>query len=103
MTSFDGVPVEKIDEDLSSSTRDESDLRSEVHQDHSDSYASDNIKSESHSDIERIIMDSLQHQKVDPVEAKSIASALIEEIESEIQRRECLPPATTSGEVCRII
>ncbi|XP_063910772.1 titin-like isoform X7 [Zophobas morio] len=99
VTSFDGAPVEKIDEDLSLSTRDESDLGSEIHQDHSDSYASDKIKSESHSDIERIIMDSLQHQKVDPIEAKAIASALIEEIEAEIQRRECLPPATTTGEV----
>jgi hypothetical protein len=100
VTSFDAATVEKIEreDDLSLSTRDESDLGSEIHQDHSDSYASDKIKSESHSDIERIILDSLQQQKVDPVEAKAIASALIEEIEAEIQRRECLPPSSTVSE-----
>nr|XP_015834181.1 PREDICTED: ankyrin-3 isoform X12 [Tribolium castaneum] len=101
VTSFDAATVEKFEkeEDLSLSTRDESDLGSEIHQDHSDSYASDKIKSESHSDIERIILDSLHQQKVDPVEAKAIASALIEEIETEIQRRECLPPSAATGDV----
>ncbi|XP_015834172.2 titin isoform X6 [Tribolium castaneum] len=101
VTSFDAATVEKFEkeEDLSLSTRDESDLGSEIHQDHSDSYASDKIKSESHSDIERIILDSLHQQKVDPVEAKAIASALIEEIEAEIQRRESLPPSAATGDV----
>lgn len=101
VTSFDGATVEKLEkeDDLSLSTRDESDLGSEIHQDHSDSYASDKIKSESHSDIERIILDSLHQQKVDPVEAKAIASALIEEIETEIHKRESMPPSATTGDV----
>lgn len=75
------------DEDLSGSVRDESDLGSEIHQDHSDSY-SDKIKSESHSEIEKIILESLHHQKVDPEEAKKIATALIEDIEVEIGKRQ---------------
>lgn len=78
------------DDDLSSSIRDESDLGSEIHQDHSDSCESDKVKSESHSDIEKIILDSLHQQRVHPEEAKRIASALIEEIEAEIQARESL-------------
>ncbi|KAL3274831.1 hypothetical protein HHI36_019614 [Cryptolaemus montrouzieri] len=76
------------EEDLSSDVRDESDLGSEIHQDHSDSSASDKIKSESHSDMKRIILESLHQQKVDPEEAKIIANSLIEEIESEIQKVE---------------
>lgn len=79
--------VEK-DEDLSGSVRDESDLGSEIHQDHSDSYASDKIKSETHSEMEKIILESLHQQKVDPEEAKKIATALIEDIEAEIERRQ---------------
>lgn len=75
------------DDDLSGSVRDESDLGSEIHQDHSDSYASDKIKSDSHSDIEKIILESLHQQKVDPEEAKRIANDLIEEIEAELQKR----------------
>lgn len=75
------------DDDFSGSVRDESDLGSEIHQDHSDSYASDKIKSESHNEIEKIILDSLHHQKVDPEEAKKIATALIEDIEAEIEKR----------------
>lgn len=76
------------DDDLSSSLREESDLGSEIHQDHSDSLASDKIKSDSYTDIEKIILDSLHQQQVDPDEAKKIASALVGEIESEIQKRE---------------
>lgn len=82
------------DDDLSGSVRDESDLGSEIHQDHSDSYASDKIKSESHSEIEKIILDSLHQQKVDPEEAKKIASALIEDIETEIQKRQSITDTT---------
>lgn len=78
--------IEK-DDDLSGSVRDESDMGSEIHQDHSDSYSSDKIKSESHSEMERIILESLHHQKVDPEEAKRIAAALIEDIEIEIEKR----------------
>ncbi|KAJ8951609.1 hypothetical protein NQ318_012279 [Aromia moschata] len=85
----DDEKIEKED-DLSSSAHDESDLGSEIHQDHSCSSESDRVRSDSHSDIEKIILDSLHHQKVHPEEAKKIASALIEEIEAEIQRRESL-------------
>lgn len=83
------LSVEK--DDLSSSVKDESDLGSEIHQDHSDSYESDKIKSEAQSDIEKIILDSLYQQKVHPDEAKKIASALVEEIEAEMQKRESAP------------
>lgn len=98
VTAIEAAALEKLEDDLSLSTREESDMGSEIHQDHSDSI-SDKIKTESQSDIERIILDSLHHQKVDPNEAKVIASALIEEIESEIQRREALTPTSTSGSV----
>lgn len=80
--------VHDRDDELSSSgIREESDFGSEIHMDHSDSITSDRIKSESHSEIEKIILDTFQHMKVDPDEAKKIASQLIEEIESELQNR----------------
>lgn len=96
--TFNTAAIEKIEkeDDFSGSTREESDLGSEIHQDHSDSGASDKIKSDSHSDIERIILDSLQQQKMDPQEAKLIASQLINEIEQEIQKQERLPTTTHS-------
>nr|CAI5853502.1 unnamed protein product [Callosobruchus analis] len=81
------------EDDLSSSLRDESDMGSELHQDHSDSYESEKMKSESHSEIERIILDSLHQQKVHPEEAKKIAHSLLMEIEAEIQNREMNPEA----------
>ncbi|CAG9816366.1 unnamed protein product [Phaedon cochleariae] len=81
------LTVEK-DDDLSSSVKDESDLGSEIHQDHSVSDESERIKSESHNDIEKIILDSLHQQRVDPEEAKKIANSLLEEIEAEILKRE---------------
>lgn len=99
-----GRPTEK-DDDLSGSVRDESDLGSEIHQDHSDSYASDKIKSDSHSDIEKIILESLHQQKVDPEEAKRIANDLIEEIEAELQKRsnviEARDPVTFHGVITK--
>ncbi|KAG5895832.1 hypothetical protein JTB14_038262 [Gonioctena quinquepunctata] len=88
-----------LTDDLSSSVRDESDLGSEIHQDHSDSCESDKIKSESHSDIKKIILDSLHQQKVHPEEAKKIASALVEEIETEIHKRESQPIGSTEKPV----
>ncbi|XP_049819923.1 ankyrin-2-like isoform X3 [Aethina tumida] len=83
-------PIDKvIDDDLS--TRDESEVVSEVHQDRSDSLSiSDKIKSESYSDIEKIILDSLHQQKVDPDEARKIANSLLQEIEAEIQKKETI-------------
>lgn len=88
ITTEEATKVKEFDkdEDLSGSVRDESDLGSEIHQDHSESY-SDRIKSESYSELEKIILESLHLQKVDPEEAKKIATALIEDIENEIERR----------------
>lgn len=74
-------------DDLSSSVREESDLGSEIHQDHSASMESDKIKSESQTDIEKMILESLHNQKISPDEAKLIASELVADIEAEIRRR----------------
>ncbi|XP_057661855.1 ankyrin-2-like isoform X33 [Diorhabda carinulata] len=78
-------------DDFSSSAKDESELGSEIHQDHSDSFELDKIKSDAQTDIEKIILDSLYQQKVHPEEAKKIASALVEEIEAEMQKRDASP------------
>lgn len=74
-------------DDLSSSVREESDLGSEIHQDHSVSVESDRAKSDSQADIEKMILESLQNQKISPNEAKLIASELVADIETEIRRR----------------
>lgn len=81
------------DDDLSSSLHDESDLGSEIHQDHSadllsESVASDKIKSDSHSEIEKLILESLHQQKISHEDAKIIASELLQDIEAEIQKRQ---------------
>lgn len=83
------VIVEK-DEELSGSVRDESDLGSEIHQDHSESYDSDRARSQSQSEVEQLILESLYHQKIHPEEARKIAAELIDDIETEIQRRNLL-------------
>lgn len=85
------IPVEKQltvekDDDFSGSVRDESDLGSEIHQDHSESSYQFN-RSEGHSDVEKLILESLYHQKIHPDEAKKIAAELIDDIESEIEKR----------------
>lgn len=95
----DIILAKERDDDLSSSVKDESDLGSEIHQDHSDSYDSDKLKSDSHSDIEKIILESLHLQKVHPEEAQRIANALIEEIEAEIQKRHVEPTEKIEAEV----
>lgn len=75
------------EEELSGSTRDESDLGSEIHLDHSES-TSDRPRSESHSEIELIILESLHHQNILPDEARKIAAELLEDIETEIEKRQ---------------
>ena len=82
------------DEDLSSSVHDDSDLGSEIHQDHSDSYSSDKLKSSSHDEIEKIILESLHQQKISEGEAKIIANELLADIELEIQKRQHLMTET---------
>lgn len=88
------LPVAKIfhekDEELSGSLHDESDLGSEIHQDHSES-SSDKLKSDSHSEIEKLILESLHQQKISHEDAKIIASELLQDIEAEIQKRQSAP------------
>lgn len=84
--------VEK-DDDFSGSVHEESDLESEIHQDHSNSFTSDKIRSDSHSEIEKIVLESLHHKKVDSEEAKQIATALVQNIKSEIERHQAVKPS----------
>lgn len=89
------LPVTKMsvekDDDLSSSLHDESDLGSEIHQDHSESASSEKLKSDSHSEIEKLILESLHQQKISHEDAKVIASELLQDIEAEIQKRHSTP------------
>lgn len=79
------IIVEK-DEELSEIMKEESDLGSEIHLDHSESYESEKVKSE-HSEVEQLLLESLYHQKVNPDDARKIASELVSDIEAEIERR----------------
>ncbi|KAB0792252.1 hypothetical protein PPYR_14211 [Photinus pyralis] len=47
----------------------------------------DRTRSGSHSEIEQIILESLHHQNILPDDARKIAAELLEDIESEIQKR----------------
>ncbi|XP_065162142.1 titin-like [Atheta coriaria] len=84
LKTLEGQTLAEKDEDFSS-VRDESDLGSEIHQDHSESCSES--KSHSQADIEKLILESLHYQKISPEEAQIIAGELIADIESEIQKR----------------
>lgn len=76
------VVIEKGDE-FSESAKDDSDLGSEIHQDHSET----SERRSEHGEVEKLILESLYHQKIHPDEARKIAAELIDDIETEIERR----------------
>lgn len=62
-------------------------LDSDIPHDHSETSEHEHMTAETHNEVQKLILESLYHQKVHPEEAKKIAAELIDDIEMEIERR----------------